>query len=116
LSTLSVSFVCSFNRARSLMAAAIFGEQLRRRGLDSVVRVSSCGVAVLPDSGADERALRVLAEHGYPVPAAHCARQVDGDDLGADLVVAMGSEHVGRLQQRGVDAAKIRCLDVANPC
>ena len=47
-------------------------------------------------SGADERANRVLRAHGYPTD--HRAAQVDDDHLAADLVVALGRNHVRMLR------------------
>ena len=62
--------------------------------------------------GADDRADHVLREHGYPT--AHRAAQIDDDHLSADLVVAMGRNHVRILRDLGVaagpdpDAAVVR--------
>lgn len=112
---LHVAFVCSFNRARSVMAAALFAEQLRERGLGDVVRVSSAGTAACVGDRADEQACSVLCEHGYPAPADHRAALVGDEHLGADLVVALGREHVGVLQACGVDGDRLRCIDVRNP-
>ena len=112
---LHVAFVCSFNRARSVMAAALFADQLRERGLGDVVRVSSAGTVACAGDRADEQACAVLCERGYPVPADHRAALVDAEHLGADLVVALGREHVGVLQERGVDDDRLRCVDVRNP-
>src|ERR1700722_2754246 len=95
---LHVAFVCSFNRARSVMAAALFADQLRERGLGALVRVSSAGTAACVGEGADEHASAVLRARGYPVPADHRAALVGDEHLGADLVVALGREHVGALQ------------------
>jgi protein-tyrosine-phosphatase len=113
---LHVAFVCSFNRARSVMAAALFAEQLRERGLGDVVRVSSAGTAACVGDRADEQACSVLRERGYPVPADHRAALVGDEHLGADLVVALGSEHVGVLGACGVDDDRLMCVDVRNPC
>jgi protein-tyrosine-phosphatase len=113
---LHVAFVCSFNRARSVMAAALFAEQLRERGLGDVVRVSSAGTLACVGDRADEQACSVLCERGYPVPADHRAALVGAEHLGADLVVALGREHVGVLQERGVDDDRLRYVDVRNPC
>ena len=113
---LHVAFVCSFNRARSVMAAALFAEQLRERGLGDVVRVSSAGTVACVGDRADEQACSVLCERGYPVPADHRAALVGAEHLGADLVVALGREHVGVLQERGVDDDRLSCIDVRNPC
>jgi protein-tyrosine-phosphatase len=112
---LHVAFVCSFNRARSVMAATLFTEQLRERGLGDVVRVSSAGTAACVGDRADEQACSVLGERGYPVPADHRAALVGDDHLGADLVVALGREHVGVLQACGVDDNRLRHVDVRNP-
>jgi protein-tyrosine-phosphatase len=112
---LHVAFVCSFNRARSVMAAALFADQLRERGLVDVVRVSSAGTLACVGDRADEQACSVLRERGYPVPADHRAGLVGAEHLSADLVVALGREHVGVLQQRGVDDDRLRYVDVRNP-
>jgi protein-tyrosine-phosphatase len=112
---LHVAFVCSFNRARSVMAAALFADQLRERGLGALVRVSSAGTAACVGEGADEHASAVLRARGYPVPADHRAALVGDEHLGADLVVALGREHVGALQACGVDGDRLSYVDVRNP-
>lgn len=98
------------------MAAALFAEQLRERGLGDVVRVSSAGIAACVGDRADEQACTVLRERGYPVPADHRAALVGDEHLGADLVVALGCEHVGVLQACGVDGDRLMWVDVRNPC
>ena len=61
---------------------------------------------------ADSRASHVLREHGYPT--AHRAAQVSDDHLSADLVVALGRNHLpdasgdGRSDRPGSDAALVR--------
>jgi protein-tyrosine-phosphatase len=112
----SVCFLCRFNRARSVMAATMFAEQLRRCGRGDLVKVSSAGTAACVGGAADERIHAVLVGHGYPAPATHRATQLGDEHLGADLVVALGYEHVSVLQQRGVDADRIRYVEVRNPC
>ena len=97
------------------MAAALFAEQLRERGLGDLVRVSSAGTAACVGDRADEQACSVLRERGYPVPADHRAALVGDEHLGADLVVALGREHVGVLQACGVDDNRLRHVDVRNP-
>lgn len=98
------------------MAAALFAEQLRERGLGDLVRVSSAGTAACVGDRADEQACSVLRERGYPVPADHRAALVGDEHLGADLVVALGHEHVGVLGACGVDDDRLMCVDVRNPC
>ena len=63
---LHVAFVCSFNRARSVMAAALFAEQLRERGLGNVVAVSSAGTFALSPSAGSFGAENAA---NYSVPA-----------------------------------------------
>ncbi|MCA2248819.1 low molecular weight phosphatase family protein [Mycobacterium intracellulare] len=109
-----ISFVCRYNRGRSPIAAAVLSEQLRRRGLADAVRVTSAGTCPTPGTGLDPLAAQVLLARGYPVPA-HRATPVGDDHLGADLVVALGFEHVGNLQRRGVDDDRIRYVEVRNP-
>jgi protein-tyrosine-phosphatase len=98
------------------MAAALFAEQLRERGLGDLVRVSSAGTAACVGDRADEQACSVLRERGYPVPADHRAALVGDEHLGADLVVALGHEHAGVLGACGVDDDRLMCVDVRNPC
>lgn len=111
---LHVSFICTFNRARSVMAAAMFVEQLRRRGLGEVVRVSSGGTTTAFGLEVDPRAAAALLSHNYPLYGHRCA-QVGAEHLAADLVVALGCEHIGWLQKRGVDDERLRYVDVENP-
>jgi protein-tyrosine-phosphatase len=97
------------------MAAELFAEQMRERGLGDLVRVSSAGTLALEGDSADEQACVALGERGYPVPADHRAALVGAEHLGADLVVALGHEHVGLLREAGVDDDRLRCVDVRNP-
>ncbi|MEM6109391.1 low molecular weight protein-tyrosine-phosphatase [Mycobacterium sp. 050272] len=111
---LHVTFVCSGNICRSPMAEKMFADQLRQRGLADAVRVTSAGTGNWHvGSGADVRAAKVLRAHGYST--AHRAAQVDDDHLGADLVVALGRNHLRMLQQLGVDNDRIRMLRSFDP-
>ncbi|MEO6795080.1 MAG: low molecular weight protein-tyrosine-phosphatase [Mycobacterium sp.] len=112
--TLHVTFICTGNICRSPMAEKMFAHQLAQRGLAAAVRVTSAGTADWhAGKGADERTNRVLRDHGYPVE--HCAAQVDTDHMSADLVVALGRNHVGWLRQSGVPAGRIRMLRSFDP-
>src|SRR3954452_16310892 len=89
---LHVTFVCSGNICRSPMAAKMFAHQIDERGLAGLVRVTSAGTGGWhAGDRADDRAGRVLHDHGYP--SSHQAAQVDDDHLAADLVIAMGRNH-----------------------
>jgi protein-tyrosine phosphatase len=114
VSELHVTFVCTGNICRSVMAEKMFADQVRRRGLGEVVRVTSAGTGNWHvGSCADERASNVLRTHGYPTD--HCAAQVDDDHLAADLVVALARNHVRMLRQLGVDEDRIRMLRSFDP-
>ena len=111
---LHVTFVCSGNICRSPMAEKMFAHQLAERGLAGVVRVSSAGTGDWhAGSGADDRAVRVLRDRGYP--AEHRAAHASDDHLGADLVVALGRNHFRILQQWGVDPGRLRMLRCFDP-
>jgi protein-tyrosine phosphatase len=120
-----VVFVCSGNICRSPMAAAVFGEHVRRAGLGDLVRVSSAGVGPWhAGEPMDPRAAAALAAHGYPTE--HVAAQVDDDHLAADLLLAMDSGHEKALRRlvggrgevrlfRSFDPAATGDLDVPDP-
>jgi protein-tyrosine phosphatase len=111
---LHVTFVCTGNICRSPMAEKMFADQLQRRGLGDAVRVTSAGTGNWHiGSCADDRAARVLHAHGYPT--AHRAAQLNDDHLGADLVVALGRNHVRMLRQLGVEEDRIRMLRSFDP-
>jgi protein-tyrosine phosphatase len=111
---LHVTFVCTGNICRSPMAEKMFADQLRRRGLGDAVRVTSAGTGNWHvGDGADVRAKRVLRDHGYSTD--HRAAQVDDDHLSADLVVALGRNHLRMLRQLGVEDERVRMLRSFDP-
>jgi protein-tyrosine phosphatase len=111
---LHVTFVCSGNICRSPMAEKMFAHQIDERGLAALVRVTSAGTGGWhAGDRADERAGRVLHDHGYP--SSHEAAQVDDDHLTADLVVAMGRNHARILRDLGVPAERLRMLRSFDP-
>jgi protein-tyrosine phosphatase len=111
---LHVTFICSGNICRSPMAEKMFAHQIDERGLAGVVKVSSAGTGGWHAGAlADERAGHVLAEHGYP--SAHEAAQVDDGHLAADLVIAMGRNHVRILRDLGVPSERLRMLRSFDP-
>jgi protein-tyrosine phosphatase len=111
---LHVTFVCTGNICRSPMAEKMFAQQIEERGLATAIRVTSAGTGDWHvGSGVDERAHRVLRAHGYPTR--HRAAQLDDDRLSADLVVALGRNHVRMLAHLGVPTERIRLLRSFDP-
>jgi len=111
---LHVTFVCTGNICRSPMAEKMFAHQIAERGLAGVVRVSSAGTGGWHvGSGADGRAVQVLRDRGYPT--AHRAAQVGGDHLSADLVVALGRNHLRILRELGVEPGRLQMLRSFDP-
>ena len=111
---LHITFICTGNICRSPMAEKMFAHQIRERGLDDVVKVTSAGTGDWHvGSDADERANRVLRAHGYPTT--HTAAQLDDAHLSADLVVALGRNHARMLAQMGVPPNRIRLLRSFDP-
>ncbi|KUI01453.1 protein tyrosine phosphatase [Mycolicibacterium acapulense] len=111
---LHVTFICSGNICRSPMAEKMFAHQIDERGLGDAVRVTSAGTGGWhAGEPADRRASHVLREHGYPT--AHRAAQVNEDHMSADLVIALGRNHVRMLKDLGVPAERIRMLRSFDP-
>ncbi len=108
-----VAFICTGNICRSPMAALVFREWLQREGLSSHVRVSSAGTGGWHvGDPADSRALKTLADNGYPTD--HVAAQVSDLHLDADLLVALDSGHA-RALRRMVDPDRVRLLRSFDP-
>jgi protein-tyrosine phosphatase len=104
-----VVFVCTGNICRSPMAEKVFAAALAEEGLTEHVRVRSAGTGSWhTGEPMDERAAETLAAAGYPVE--HVARQVDAEDLGADLLVALDNGHRRALQQRVPEPERVRLL------
>jgi protein-tyrosine phosphatase len=96
------------------MAEKMFAHQLKQRGLAEAVRVTSAGTGGWHvGEPADHRAIHVLREHGYP--SAHRAAQIGDEHLSADLVVALGRNHLRLLTEMGIPAGKIRMLRSFDP-
>ncbi|WP_052866948.1 low molecular weight protein-tyrosine-phosphatase [Streptomyces niger] len=109
-----ICFVCSGNICRSPSAALVFGEHLRRAGLDAAVRVSSVGIGPWHvGEPIDERAGEVLARHGYPTR--HVAAQIGAEHRDADLFVAMDHGHEKALRRQVADVSRVRLLRSFDP-
>jgi low molecular weight protein-tyrosine phosphatase len=111
---LSVVFVCTGNICRSPIAEKVFLHELEQAGLASAVQVSSAGTGNWHvGSPADERAEAVLLAAGYKTD--HVARQVDAEQLGADLIVALDRSHQRALRSMVPEPDRVRLLRSFDP-
>jgi protein-tyrosine phosphatase len=111
---LSVVFVCTGNICRSPIAEKVFVHELEQAGLAEAVHVSSAGTGNWHvGSPADERAAAVLQAAGYKVD--HIARQVDAEQLGADLIVALDRSHQRALRSLVPEPERVRLLRSFDP-
>jgi protein-tyrosine phosphatase len=111
---LHVVFVCTGNICRSPIAEKVFVHELEQAGLADAVHVSSAGTGNWHvGSPADERAAAVLRAGGYDV--AHIARQVDAEQLGADLIVALDRSHQRALRSLVPEPDRVRLLRSFDP-
>ena len=76
-------------------------------------RLVQTGLGVREPDPADRRATHTLRAHGYPT--AHRAAQLTDDHLAADLLVALGRNHLRMLQHLGVPADRLRMLRAFDP-
>ncbi|WP_280459256.1 low molecular weight protein-tyrosine-phosphatase [Nocardia carnea] len=111
---LHISFVCTGNICRSPMAEKILAGHLSRAGLTGRVRVSSAGThGWHTGADADPRTTETLRRYGYPT--GHSAAEFGLEHSGADLIVAMTSEHDRDLAARGIPSERRRLLRSFDP-
>jgi len=109
-----ISFVCTGNICRSPMAAVVARAHLARAGLADRVVVTSAGTGGWHvGEPADERAAKVLRDHGYDDD--HEARQLDAEELSADLLVALDSGHLRALRRSVPEPERVRLLRSFDP-
>ena len=112
-SDLHVTFVCTGNICRSVMAEKMFADQIRRRGLADAVRVTSAGTGHWHvGECADERATGCCAP---TATHASTAPHRSTPTTSADLVVALDRNHAPLLRHLGVDDDRIRMLRSFDP-
>ncbi|WP_300008052.1 low molecular weight protein-tyrosine-phosphatase [Pseudonocardia sp.] len=110
----SIVFVCTGNICRSPIAEKVFAHELERAGLADGVNVTSAGTGGWHVGGpADDRAVALLRAEGYAHD--HVARQVDAEQLGADLIVALDDSHRRDLQRLVPERDRVRLLRSFDP-
>ena len=78
----TVMTVCTGNICRSPMAEIILRTEFERRGLADKVNVESSGVSDEEyGNPIDRRAVKVLRERGYELPAHHFAHRITRDEI-----------------------------------
>ncbi|TMR91093.1 low molecular weight protein-tyrosine-phosphatase [Nonomuraea basaltis] len=117
--TYRVCLVCMGNICRSPMAEVVLRQALADRGLAGRVTVESAGTGGWHEGDPmDERALRILSDHGYD-GSAHRARRFTRDWFDRyDLVLAMDRDNLvtlRRLAPSGVEVRLFRSFDPAAP-
>ncbi|MFC3398305.1 low molecular weight protein-tyrosine-phosphatase [Microbacterium amylolyticum] len=102
----SIVVVCTGNICRSPMGEVVLRDRLAAAGLDVSVRSSGVSAEEVGNP-IDHRAVAVLSEHGYAVPA-RTARWFDVEDAAADLILVMTRQHRSALLRRGVEEDRVR--------
>ena len=111
---LHVCFVCTGNICRSPIAEKVLVDELQKAGLAERVRVTSAGTGGWHvGGGPDARAAALLRAHGYP--DTHVARQLDAEQLAADLLVALDNENRRVLQDKVPEPERVRMLRSFDP-
>ncbi|RTL65809.1 MAG: low molecular weight phosphotyrosine protein phosphatase [Pseudonocardiaceae bacterium] len=108
-----VSFVCTGNICRSPMAAQVLRTHLDRAGVSGVVVTSAGTGGWHAGEPADPRVVELLRSKGYGTE--HVARQIDSEDLSADLVVALDRGHLSLLRRQVPEPDRVRLLRSFDP-
>lgn len=111
---LRIVFVCTGNICRSPIGEKVLQRELDDAGLATGVSVTSAGTGPWHEGEpADPRASEVLGAAGYST--SHTAHQVTGEDLTADLLIALDSGHARDLRRMGAPAEHVRLLRSFDP-
>lgn len=89
------------------MGEVVLRDRFASAGID--VETVSSGISA-EESGnpIDDRAADALAQRGYAVPDRTARWAFDGDDVSADLILAMTTRHRDALVARGADPERTR--------
>lgn len=95
----TVMTVCTGNICRSPMGEIILRHEFAKRGLADRVRVESSGVSDEEyGNPIDRRAVKVLKERGYDIPARHFAHRITRQEIDdTDLFLPMTASHMNAL-------------------
>ncbi|NEG69569.1 low molecular weight protein-tyrosine-phosphatase [Bifidobacterium choloepi] len=98
----TVMTVCTGNICRSPMGEIILRAEFERRGLGDRVVVKSSGVSDEEyGNPIDRRAVKVLREHGYELPASHFAHRITREEIAeTDLFLPMTASHMWSLMRQ----------------
>ncbi|KFJ05344.1 low molecular weight protein-tyrosine-phosphatase [Bifidobacterium tsurumiense] len=111
----TIMTVCTGNICRSPMAEIILQSYVDREGLQDRVRVISSGVSDEEDGNPiDRRAVKVLRDRGYEIPAYHRAHRVTRDEIAqTDLFLPMTASHMRLCSVRFQMASVAKCICIA---
>ena len=119
-----VLVVCSGNTCRSPLAAAMLAASVATEPRLADVEVVSAGTAARSGAPASEGTYLVALERGLDL-SSHRARLLSADDVqAADVILAMGREHLWSVSQLGGDrkahlireyAGEVPGVDVPDP-
>lgn len=111
-----ILFVCTGNSCRSPMAEGWLKHELRRKGLDAEIEVSSCGIGARNGAPPTPEAILVMKNREVDI-SAHRSRPCMREDIvDADIVFAMSKEHGIFLNGLLMDVKdKIKVLNIADP-
>lgn len=107
-----VTFICTGNSCRSVMAKALFEEFVRESGLSAKIRTDSAGTGGFAGIGAAQNTIEVMKEEGIDV-SRHKGKGITEEMLKkSDMILVMEKSHKDIILNRfHIDENKIRMLN-----